>query len=92
MNLNNMCPNLTVWMQLHDIVQQQRSFGSASRKSQEATIQTRRECAKPLRTENKLLLGLEFQYNINSPYIESLVLSASEFRSSLLHNQLKIKF
>ena len=37
------CHNLTMWMQLHNIVQQHRSSGSASGKRREATIQTRRE-------------------------------------------------
>jgi hypothetical protein len=38
--------NLAMWMKLHDIVHQNRSFGRAGRKSQEAAIQTRRECTK----------------------------------------------
>ena len=42
----NFTSNLTVGMELHDIVHQNRSFGSTGRYSQEAGIQTRRKCTK----------------------------------------------
>lgn len=42
----NFTSNLTVGMELHDIVHQNRSFGCTGRYSQEAGIQTRRKCTK----------------------------------------------